>query len=119
MPRYIDTRGHTKIAIGICARCSLKFPYDDLVPDPNFPGLYVCRDDIDQFDPYRLPARETEDITLDHARPDVPIDGLGPSPRLWADPILVEIPGGLVDDLETESGEVITTEDGDPLATEG
>ncbi len=116
MPRYIDTRGHTKVAIGICARCSLKYPYDELVPDPNYPGLYVCTYDLDQFDPYRLPPRETENITLDHARPDVGIAGSGPSPRLYADPIMVELPET---DITTESGETITTEGGAPLVTEG
>ncbi len=118
MPRYLDTRGHTKVAIGICARCSLKFPYDELMPDPNYPGLYVCPDDMDQFDPYRLPPRETEDITLDHARPDVPIYGVGPSPRLYADPILVEVVSD-AEDITTEDGDNITTEGGDPLTTEG
>jgi hypothetical protein len=71
MPRFIDTRGNTKIAIAICGRCSRKFPYDELESDPNYPGLYVCHDDLDQLDPYRLPARPTEDISLDHPRPDV------------------------------------------------
>ena len=86
MPIFIDTRGRTKLAIGICGRCSLKFPYDELHPDPNIPGLFVCTEDMDQFDPYRLPARETENITLDHARPDVGISSPGPSPNLVADP---------------------------------
>lgn len=118
MPRFIDTHGHTKVAIGICARCSCKFPYDELISDPNTPGLYVCPDDVDQFDPYRLPARATENITLDHARPDVPIYGVGPSPRLYADPIMVEVAEG-GGDILTESGEIITTEGGQPLTTEG
>lgn len=87
MPIFLDTRGQTKIAIGICARCSLKFPYSELVQDPNYPGLWVCRDDQDDFDPYRLPARETENITLEHARPDVGISTPGPSPDLTADPL--------------------------------
>jgi hypothetical protein len=73
MPMFIDTRGRTKLAIGICARCSQKFPYDELQPDPNYPGLYVCSDDIDELDPYRLAPRQTEDITLEHPRPDVGI----------------------------------------------
>jgi hypothetical protein len=30
----------------------------------------VCKDDLDEFDPYRLPARQTEDITLRFVRPD-------------------------------------------------
>lgn len=73
MAVFIDTRGHAKLAIAICARCSRKFPYDELRPDPNYPGLMVCPDDLDDYDPWRLPARETEDISLDHARPDTPL----------------------------------------------
>ena len=76
MPVYINTRGHSTLAIGICGRCSRKFPLDELLPDPNSPGLRVCRDDIDQFDPYRLPARQTENIALRHPRPDTPLDGV-------------------------------------------
>ena len=77
MPRFISTTGQTKIAIGICGRCSRKFPYSELKSDPNSPGLFVCDDDLDVLDPYRLPARETESITLEHPRPDVVV-GIGP-----------------------------------------
>lgn len=80
MSKFLDTRGRTHIAIGICARCSVKMSYDDLIEDPNIPGLYVCKDDLDQFDPWRLPARQTEDITLDHPRPDVSMSELGDTP---------------------------------------
>lgn len=73
MPAFISTRGRSTLAIGLCDRCQRKFPLDDLQPDPNFPGLRVCRDDRDEFDPYRLPARQTEDITLRFPRPDVPL----------------------------------------------
>lgn len=47
---------------------------EELSPDPNSPGLMVCREDLDVLDPYRLPARETEQITLPFNRPDVNID---------------------------------------------
>ena len=70
MPLYLDTRGRSTFGIGLCARCSRKFSLDDLQSDPNFPGLMVCKDDLDEFDPYRLPARQTEDITLRFVRPD-------------------------------------------------
>lgn len=75
MPVFLDTRGRSTLAIGICDRCSRKFSLDELRPDPNFPGLRVCRDDADQFDPYRLPARQTETISLRHPRPDTPLTG--------------------------------------------
>lgn len=84
MPKFIDTSGRTKIAIGVCARCNLKFPYSDLVQDPNYPGLYVCPEDRDNFDPYRLPPRRTDDLTLDHPRPDVAINTQAPTPVLYA-----------------------------------
>lgn len=74
MSVFLDTRGRSTIAIAICGRCSRKFPYDDLMPDPNYPGLRVCKDDLDEYDPYRLPARQTENIALRFPRPDTPLN---------------------------------------------
>jgi len=71
MPVYLDTRGNSVLSVAICDRCSRKFPYVDLMPDPNFPGMRVCKVDLDQFDPWRLPAIQPENITLRHPRPDV------------------------------------------------
>ena len=52
----------------------MKRAYVDLGPDPNFPGLRVCNEGCrDQYDPYRLPARQTERINLRFARPDVSV----------------------------------------------
>jgi hypothetical protein len=73
MPRYLNTRGNTTLAIGICGRCSIKMPLADLLPDPNYPGLLVCEKDRDQYDPYRLPARQPDNILLPFLRPDVPL----------------------------------------------
>ena len=73
MGLFLDTRGLTYAAIGICDRCSRKFPLGELMPDRNYPGLRVCKDDWDELDPYRLPARQTERITLPFVRPDVPL----------------------------------------------
>jgi hypothetical protein len=70
MPLYLDTRGRSTLGIGLCARCSRKFSLDDLHSDPNFPGLMVCTADLDEFDPYRLPARQSDQITLRFVRPD-------------------------------------------------
>ena len=86
MPLFLDTRGRSTLGIGICARCSRKMSLDDLMPDPNAPGLMVCKDDRDQFDPYRLPARETEDITLRFARPDISVATETPM-QVYADQI--------------------------------
>ncbi len=74
MPRFLDTRGNSVIAIFICDRCKMKRPITEARPDPNFPGLKVCaRGCADQKDPYRLPARKTERITLQFPRPDVSV----------------------------------------------
>jgi hypothetical protein len=43
------------------------------MPDPNFPGMRVCKDDLDKFDPWRLPALQTENIALRFPRPDVSV----------------------------------------------
>jgi len=74
MSIYLDTLGKTTLAIGICGRCSRKFSLDDLYSDPNYPGLKVCKVDMDDYDPYRLPARQPEKISLLFARPDTPIE---------------------------------------------
>ncbi len=73
MSVYLDTRGKSTLGIGVCGRCSRKMSLDDLHSDPNYPGLRVCKADLDQYDPYRLPARQPEDITLRFPRPDTPL----------------------------------------------
>ena len=74
MAIFLDTRGYSDIAIAVCARCKMKRPHAELSKDPNFPGLMVCEQGCkDQFDPYRLPARKTERITLRFPRPDVSV----------------------------------------------
>jgi len=74
MPVFLDTRGQPTLGIGLCARCSRKLPLAQLHSDPNAPGLMVCEKDLDQFDPYRLPARQPDDIVLPFVRPDEPLD---------------------------------------------
>lgn len=73
--------------------------------DPNSPGLRVCVDDMDEFDPYRLPARQTERINLPFVRPDVPLDG-------FAEPF------SLANLYITEGEDYLVTENGDNLAPE-
>jgi len=73
MPVYLDTRGNSVLSVAVCDRCNRKFPYVELMPDPNFPGMRVCKDDLDNFDPWRLPARQTENIALRFPRPDVSV----------------------------------------------
>lgn len=73
MPIFLDTRGRSTLGIAICSRCSKKMSLDDLYQDPNFPGLWVCLADRDSYDPYRLPPRQSEIITLRFCRPDDPL----------------------------------------------
>ncbi len=74
MAKFLDTRGNSTLGIGICARCSRKFPIGELRPDPNFPNLMVCKVDSDQYDPYRLAPRAPDQIVLPFVRPDLPLN---------------------------------------------
>lgn len=73
MPLYYNPSGRGTYGIALCDRCKRKFSVEELIPDSNSPGLFVCRADWDTLDPYRLPPRETEDITLPFVRPDEPL----------------------------------------------
>jgi hypothetical protein len=74
MPRFLDTRGGSDIAIFVCDRCKMKRAHSTARNDPNFPGLLVCDQGCaDQIDPYRLAARQTERITIRFPRPDVSV----------------------------------------------
>jgi hypothetical protein len=73
MPVFLNTRGRATLAIGVCDRCRRKMSIEDLYPDPNSPGLRVCLIDRDDYDPYRLPARQSERISLPFVRPDADI----------------------------------------------
>lgn len=81
MPIFLDPTGRSTFGIGVCARCWRKFPIEELHSDPNSPGLKVCIDDLDDYDPYRLPARKTEDITLPFYRPDEDLTAGGAIPN--------------------------------------
>jgi hypothetical protein len=74
MAIFLDTIGQSDLAIAICDRCKMKRAHAVMRSDPNFPGLQVCNEGCaDEFDPYRLPARKTERITLRFPRPDVSV----------------------------------------------
>lgn len=70
MPRWVNTLGKSTLAVAICDRCRMKRARADLVRDPNIPGLIVCADCADKFDPYRLPAHGPEQIIVDGVRLD-------------------------------------------------
>lgn len=74
MPLFLNTLGKSQVAIAVCDRCHTKVSITHLISDPNSPGLRVCKDTCaDLFDPWRLPPRQTEDITLEYPRPDEPL----------------------------------------------
>lgn len=79
MSRYIDPSGGSTYGLALCARCSRKFKLSELMSDPNTPGLMVCRDDIDEYDPYRLAPRSEDRVVLPFVRPDtaIPTDPSG------------------------------------------
>lgn len=87
MPIYLNTIGNDTLAIGICARCSRKMPLGDLHPDPTYPGLLVCQEDLDEYDPYLLPPREPENIVLRNPRPDTPLETTSVAPGTPAWPV--------------------------------
>lgn len=91
MPGYAAGR----VAIAICGRCSEKYPYQKLRADGNNPGLRVCGDCWDPLDPYRLPPRQIENISLQWPRPDLPLN-----PPLY---------------LLDESGQIVYDENGEPI----
>lgn len=73
MPRFLNVSGNSTYGIGLCARCSRKFPLGELMPDPNSPNLMVCKKDMDKYDPYRLAPRVPDKIILPFNRPDIPL----------------------------------------------
>lgn len=70
MARYLDTTGNTPLSVFICPRCHMKRPYTEMVTDPNTKMKVCSHGCADLIDPYRLPPRRTEDISLQYPRPD-------------------------------------------------
>lgn len=73
MSEYLPLNLKGSVAIAVCPRCQRKIQYDDLTRDPNNQNFY-CPECVDTLDPWRLPARRTEDISLQHPRPDVELE---------------------------------------------
>lgn len=59
---------------GICMRCHKKVSRKELKADPNIKGLLVCKDCCDEFDPYRKPQRQPENIIINRPLPDEPLE---------------------------------------------
>ena len=70
MSRFLDTRGEQVLSPYICDRCKMIKRFSEMVEDEDKQGLWVCRDCSDQIDPWKLPPRESEDVTIPHPRPD-------------------------------------------------
>ena len=70
MGLFLPVKNTGSVAIAVCQRCNKKMYYSDLHKDPNN-GMMVCKEDLDQYDPWRLPARGADKISLEHPRPDV------------------------------------------------
>jgi hypothetical protein len=83
---YLDTQGNPTLGVGICDRCKTKRALHEFASDPNVPGLMVCRDPSegcrDVLDPYRLPTRGPDKMTLPFYRPDEPLTA--PTPPDWS-----------------------------------
>lgn len=73
MPLYLQN-----CPIAICDRCSMKYPWKDLVKDGNSPGLRVCESCKDPKNPWRLPPIVPDRVALKWSRPDTPL-GAGES----------------------------------------
>lgn len=69
MGLYLPINAKGTVAVAVCGRCNTKMQYADLRQDPNT-KLWVCEACCDLLDPYRLPARRVEDVSLQHPRPD-------------------------------------------------
>ena len=76
MSLYLPVRAKGSVAIAICLRCQKKVHYDSLTQDPNNKNYY-CPECVDIYDPWRLPARKAENISLEHPYPDTPLDAEG------------------------------------------
>ena len=74
MAKWLDTLGNDSLSVAICDRCKMKRAYSDIRPDGNIPAIRVCSNGCsDQFDPYRLPARQPEKISIRFPRPDADV----------------------------------------------
>jgi hypothetical protein len=81
----------------------MKRPYSDMRADGNIPAIKVCSESCsDQFDPYRLPARQPEKISIRFPRPD---ENVAEShDAITTDPNIVNTPNDVTQGTEGEWG---------------
>lgn len=73
MSIFEQTLGKSIISPAICDRCRIRGAAADMIHDPDKPGLFVHKDCADAIDPWKLPGRQTEDVSIPSPRPDVEI----------------------------------------------
>lgn len=75
MPKYLPPRiVGGSLAIAVCPRCHFKRYSTELEMDPNTKQMVCKYNCVDEFDPYRLPAKPEDKISLQYPRPDDPLD---------------------------------------------
>ena len=103
MPKWLDTLGNNTLSIFICDRCHMKRPYSSMRPDGNIPAIKVCSEECsDSWDPYRLPARQPEKITIRFPRPDADIAEYNDA--ITTDPNVVNTPNNVTQGTVGEVG---------------
>jgi hypothetical protein len=103
MGKWLDTLGNNVLSLAICDRCKMKRAYSDITQDGNIPALRVCIYGCsDQFDPYRLPARQPEKITIRFPRPDADVSVYNDA--ITTDPNVVNTPNSVTQGTEGEWG---------------
>jgi len=73
MSVYARTLGKSILSPAICDRCRLRGAAADMIPDPDKNGLFVHKKCADNVDPWKLPPRQTEEITIPRPRPDASV----------------------------------------------
>lgn len=71
MSAFLNTMGKSILSPAICDRCHIRGAAADMITDPDKPGLFVHKHCADQYDPWKLPPRQADKISIDHPRPDV------------------------------------------------
>lgn len=79
------------VSKAICDRCRFRYDYRMLMADGNSPGLRVCLECRDNFDPWRLPPHQQESIALRFPRPDV--DLATSTTNTWDSELFWDAPG--------------------------